>query len=252
MPRGGPRLHATRRIHLAGGYLDDGEQYDRVRPGYPAESVDWVVAAGASTAADVGAGTGLFTAELVKRGLDVTAVDPSHSMLDVLRTKLPQVTTVVGTAEATGLAAASVQLVSIAQAWHWLDPAAAARESARILVPGGQIALLWNQLDVSLPWVHRLSRIMHAGDVYKPDHRPAIGQAFGRPEHLAARWTQTLTTADIVELAKSRSYYRRATPVLRAKVEANLDWYLHEELKFTPDVTVDLPYFTHAWRATRT
>ncbi|WP_026552801.1 class I SAM-dependent methyltransferase [Arthrobacter sp. H20] len=252
MPRGGPRLHVTRRIHLAGGYLNGGEQYDRVRPGYPAESVDWVLAAGALTAADVGAGTGLFTAELVKRGLDVTAVDPSHDMLDVLRSKLPQVTTVVGTAESTGLATASVQLVSIAQAWHWLDPAAAARESARILVPGGSIALLWNQLDVSLPWVHRLSRIMHAGDVYRPDHRPTIGQNFGPPEHLSNRWTQTLITADIVELAKSRSYYRRATPAIRAKVEANLDWYLHEHLGFIPEAAVELPYFTHVWRASRT
>lgn len=252
MPRGGPRLHATRRIHLAGGYLDGGEQYDRVRPGYPDESVDWVLTAGTLTAADVGAGTGLFTAELVRRGLDVTAVDPSHDMLDVLRAKLPLVTTVVATAEATGLSAASVQLVTIAQAWHWLDPAAAAREAARILVPGGRLALLWNQLDVSLPWVHRLSRIMHAGDVYKPDHRPTIGQEFGAPEHLAARWTQTLTTADIVELARSRSYYRRASPVIRARVEANLDWYLHEHLGFAPEGTVELPYFTHAWRASLT
>ncbi|MBG6181336.1 class I SAM-dependent methyltransferase [Arthrobacter sp. CAN_A1] len=249
MPRGGPRLHATRRLHLAGGYLDGGAQYDSVRPGYPAESVDWVLAAGARSAADVGAGTGLFTAELVRRGLDVTAVDPSHDMLDVLRTKLPLVTTVVGTAEATGLATASVQLVTIAQAWHWLDPAAATREAARILVPGGRLALLWNQLDVSIPWVHRLTRIMHAGDVYKPDHRPTIGEDFGLPEHLAIRWTQTLTTADIVELAKSRSYYRRATPVIRAKVEANLDWYLHEHLGFTTETAVDLPYFTHVWRA---
>ncbi|MHA7292932.1 class I SAM-dependent methyltransferase [Arthrobacter sp. HLT1-21] len=251
MPHGGPRLHASRRIHLAGGYLDGGEQYDRVRPGYPAASVDWVLTAGALTAADVGAGTGLFTAELVARGLDVTGVDPSRDMLDVLRTKLPQVTTVVGTAEATGLATASVQLVTIAQAWHWLDPAAAASEAARILVPGGRIALLWNQLDVSLSWVHRLSRIMHAGDVYKPDHQPTIGEDFELPEHLATRWTQTLSTADIVELAKSRSYYRRASPVIRAKVEANLDWYLHEHLGFTPEAAVELPYFTHVWRASR-
>ena len=249
MPRGGPRLPATRRIHLAGGYLDGGAQYDRVRPGYPAESVDWVLAAGAKAAADVGAGTGLFTAELVRRGLDVTAVDPSHDMLEVLRAKLPLVTTVVGTAEATGLPTASVQLVTIAQAWHWLDPAAATREAARILVPGGRLALLWNQLDVSIPWVHRLTRIMHAGDVYKHDHQPTIGEDFGLPEHLATRWTQTLTTADIVELAKSRSYYRRASPVIRAKVEANLDWYLHEHLGFTTEAAVDLPYFTHVWRA---
>ncbi|MBG6189733.1 SAM-dependent methyltransferase [Arthrobacter sp. CAN_A212] len=251
MPRGGPRLHQSRRVHLAGGYLDGGEQYDRVRPGYPSESVDWSVPHGARAAVDLGAGTGLFTAELVKRGLQVTAVDPSSDMLGVLSAKLPQVTTVVGTAESTGLAVASTDLVTIAQAWHWLDPVAASAEVARLLVPGGRLALLWNQLDVSVPWVHRLSRIMHAGDVYTPEYQPAIGPGFGVAQHLTARWNQQLRTTDIIELAKSRSYYRRASPAIRVKVEANLDWYLHEHLGFNGEAAVDLPYFTHSWRADR-
>lgn len=251
MPRGGPRLHHSRRVHLAAGYLDGGEQYDRVRPGYPSETVGWLVPDGAGTAVDLGAGTGLFTAELVKRGLQVTAVDPSSDMLAVLRAKLPEVTTVAGTAESTGLATASTDLVTIAQAWHWLDPVAASAEVARILVPGGRIALLWNQLDVSVPWVHRLSRIMHAGDVYTPEYQPGIGPAFGAAEHLTTRWNQQLSTSDIVELAKSRSYYRRVSSAIRLKVESNLDWYLHEHLGFDVDATVDLPYFTHSWRADR-
>lgn len=251
MPRGGPRLQQSRRVHLAGGYLDGGDQYDRVRPGYPSESVEWSVPADARTSVDLGAGTGLFTAELVRRGLRVTAVDPSSDMLRVLSTKLPQVTAVVGTAESTGLAPACTELVTIAQAWHWLDPVAASAEAARILVPGGRIALLWNQLDVSVPWVHRLSRIMHAGDVYTPEYQPGIGPAFGPAEHLTTRWHQQLSTSDIVELAKSRSYYRRANPAIRLKVETNLDWYLHEHLGFDTSAAVDLPYFTHSWRAAR-
>ncbi|GAA1127306.1 class I SAM-dependent methyltransferase [Arthrobacter flavus] len=251
MPRGGPRLHNTRRIHLAGGYLDGGAQYDRVRPGYPPDIVHWLIPASASAAADVGAGTGIFTAELLKCGLQVTAVDPSADMLGVLAAKLPAVDVVVGTAEATGLPPSTVNLVTIAQAWHWVDPVAATTEAARILTPGGRLGLIWNQLDVSLPWVHRLSRIMHAGDVYKPDYRPAIGPEFGALEQRTIQWAQPLTTAEIVDLAKSRSYYRRAGPEIRARVEANLDWYLHEHLGFTHDARVELPYFTHSWRADR-
>ncbi|WP_337459702.1 class I SAM-dependent methyltransferase [Arthrobacter sp. TB 23] len=181
----------------------------------------------------------------------MTAVDPSADMLGVLSTKLPAVVAVVGTAEATGLPASSVNLVTMAQAWHWVDPVAATTEAARILTPGGRLGLIWNQLDVSLPWVHRLSRIMHAGDVYKPDHRPAIGREFGALEQRSARWAQPLSTSDIVDLAKSRSYYRRAGPEIRARVEANLDWYLHEHLGFAADAQVELPYFTHSWRADR-
>ncbi len=88
-PRG-PRLHASRRHELGQSFQDGGEHYDRVRPGYPpADSVDWLVPPGARSAADLGAGTGKFTALLVERGLAVTAVDPSTDMLEQLRKAYP-------------------------------------------------------------------------------------------------------------------------------------------------------------------
>jgi SAM-dependent methyltransferase len=225
-------------------------RYDRVRPGYPGAVADWVVPEGALRAIDVGAGTGLFTRELVARGLEVTAVDPSEDMLAVLSTHLPAVPAVVGTAEEMRLPRASADLLTLAQTWHWCDQPAAVREAARVLRPGGRVALVWNQLDVSLPWVHRLSRIMHAGDVFSPDDRPALGPAFGEPEDLLVRWTQELTVPDVVDLARSRSYYRRASPPLRARVEANLAWYLTEYLAFPAGAVLRLPYYTHGWRAT--
>jgi SAM-dependent methyltransferase len=186
---------------------------------------------------------------LLERGLAVTAVDPSPDMLSVLSTRLPQARTVPGTAEATGLPKNSVELVTVAQAWHWLDPAAAAAEAARILVPGGTLGVLSNQLAVEIPWVHRLSRIMHAGDVYSPGYRPDFGPRFTPPEARHVSWTQTLSAADVVELAKSRSYYQRASAPTRAKVEANLTWYLHDYLAFPEAAPVSVPYSTLAWRA---
>lgn len=94
MARGGPKLHHQRRYELGRSYQDGGEHYDRVRPGYPADSVDWLLRSvggmgGASDAADIGAGTGKYTALLVQRGLNVTAVDPSPDMLAQLRLALP-------------------------------------------------------------------------------------------------------------------------------------------------------------------
>jgi len=54
-----------------------------------------------------------------------------------------------------------------------------------------------------------------------------------------------------MELTKSRSYYLRAGEATRAKVLANLDWYLHEHLGYTPDQEIELPYLTLAWRAAK-
>ena len=251
MARGGPKLHHQRRYELGQSFQDGGEHYDRVRPGYPADSADWLIGGTGSmaTAADVGAGTGKFTALLVERGLAVSAVDPSPDMLAQLRLTLPGVRATEGTAEATGLTDCSFDVVSVAQAWHWCDPRLASTELARVLRPGGVLGLIWNQLDTSVPWVHRLSRIMHAGDVHKPDFRPAIGPEFTGLESHLTRWEDPVTTEDIMELAKSRSYYLAAGEATRAKVQGNLDWYLHEHLAHQRGDVVGLPYLTQTWRA---
>ncbi|PTT65515.1 class I SAM-dependent methyltransferase [Arthrobacter sp. HMWF013] len=251
MARGGPRLDHGRRQELGQSFQDGGEHYQRVRPGYPGESADWLIPAGARDAVDVGAGTGKFTALLLERGLTVSAVDPSGDMLEQLRAHHPEVSATRGTAEATGLPDSVFDVVSVAQAWHWCDPLPASTELARILRPGGTLGLIWNQLDTSIPWVHRLSRIMHAGDVYKPGFRPVVGPGFGGLESHVTRWEDRLSTAEIMELTKSRSYYLRATEAIRGKVLANLDWYLHEHLGHDVDEEVSLPYLTLTWRAAR-
>jgi SAM-dependent methyltransferase len=205
----------------------------------------------ARDAADVGAGTGKYTAALLARGLRVIAVDPSADMLEQLATNHPAARILLGTAEHTGIADDAVDLVTVAQAWHWVDQAAASTEAARILRPGGTLGLIWNQLDVSIPWVHRLSRIMHAGDVYRPDFRPFIGSEFIGHEGHETHWADPLTPADLLELVKSRSYYLRASEQTRAKVLANLDWYLHEHLGHDREEIIQLPYLTLTWRAVK-
>ncbi|NWL13253.1 SAM-dependent methyltransferase [Paenarthrobacter nitroguajacolicus] len=249
-PRG-PRLHASRRHELGQSFQDGGEHYDRVRPGYPADSVDWLVPPGTRSAADLGAGTGKFTALLVERGLAVTAVDPSTDMLEQLRKAYPHVNALEGTAEATGLTDSAFDVVSVAQAWHWCEPLAASTEIARILRPHGILGLIWNQLDTSVPWVHRLSRIMHAGDVHKPGFRPVIGPEFEALESHLTRWEDALTPEDIMELTKSRSYYLRANDATRAKVMGNLEWYFYDHLGHVPGETIGLPYMTQTWRAVK-
>ena len=248
---GGPVFDAERRQHLAGAFMEGGGHYHRIRPGYPEGSLDWLTEGAIGPLVDVldvGAGTGKYTRLLAECGWNVTALDPSADMLAELAKELPAATTMVGTAENLQLPACSMDLVVAAQAWHWCDPLAASTAIARVLRPGGTLGLVWNQLDVALPWVHRLARIMHAGDVHKPDFYPRIGPEFAPAKAHTTRWVQTVTPAEIMELAKSRSYYLKAEASTRAKVMGNLQWYLFEHLGHAPEAEVELPYLTQTWR----
>jgi len=127
------------------------QDYVRYRPGYPAELVSWLHAHGVpedARAADIGAGTGISSQMLLAAGHPVIAVEPNDGMRTAaerwLQPRYPGFATVAGTAEATGLADASVQLVSAAQAFHWFDTAAIVPEWRRILAPGAQVLVYWN------------------------------------------------------------------------------------------------------------
>ena len=82
-------------------------------------------------------------------------------MLDALTGRHPGIPTLIGTGERLPLDDASVDAVTFGQAWHWVDPAAASPEVARVLRPGGVLGLFWNLRDESVDWVHELSGIMH-------------------------------------------------------------------------------------------
>ncbi|PWH06364.1 SAM-dependent methyltransferase [Brachybacterium endophyticum] len=240
---------------LAAAFQGQGADYDRLRPGYPAPVIDGLVEQlpdGARDVVDLGAGTGKLSVELVARGLGVTAVDPSSSMLDAARAAAEGTATSssgsfhtrVASAEDTGLPDDSADLVTVAQAWHWFDTEAACHEIARILRPGGLLALIWNSLDVQIPWVHRYSRIMHAGDVYRDDFTPPLGGLFHQRERVVHRWEDPRTTQELIDLARTRSYVITAAPERREKVLSNLDWYLHEHLEHERGSIVPLPYRT--------
>ncbi len=264
--------------------------YARVRPGYPADAVDLLLAAaGAATesgpprVADIGAGTGKMTELLLARGCRVDAVEPSASMRAQLRAAAlvpgrgtgsrtagggglldeggAGLTIRATTAEATGLDDASVDLVVYAQSWHWVDAGLAGAEAARILAPGGAIAAVWNQMDVSDPWVRRLTRIMRSGDVHRVDDPPAFGPAFTAPRLHQVRWTDRMTRAELMDLGTTRSSYLRQDAAGRARMQENLRWYLWDhpgardhmltgEHGMTGDhVRLAIPYTTLVWTA---
>jgi len=123
------------------------DDYARFRPGYPDALVDWVLAEAAvrpgERVADVGCGTGIFTRRLAARGLAVVGVDPSRDMLARAHAE-GGAQYLRASASASGLAGASVALVTVAQAFHWFPLDEALAELARVLRPGGHVAAVWN------------------------------------------------------------------------------------------------------------
>lgn len=260
LPTGAARMSADGRRRAGETFTRTGDDYHAVRPGYPGWVTDFFLEPPAgrdrreapARALDLGAGTGLYTRDLVARGLDVTALEPSDSMRQVLAGELPDVAVVPGRAEDVDLPDGSFDLVTVAQAWHWMDPDAVGPRVHRWLRAGGVFGLVWNQLDVTEGWVHRLARIMHSGDVQRdPATAARVSPGIGAAEIREAGWTDTVTPERLVALCHSRSYWLKSSDAVRAKVDANLEWYLHQHLGLEPGQDVELPYTTLAVRYRR-
>lgn len=131
-------------------FSDRVRDYVRYRPGYPEPILDRLAARlpERPEVVDVGAGTGIFTEQMLRRGWAVHAVEPNNAMRRACVDKLgerPGVRITGASAAATGLPDACADAVVAAQAFHWFDPPAALREFERVLRPDGLVALVWNE-----------------------------------------------------------------------------------------------------------
>jgi SAM-dependent methyltransferase len=129
------------------------EDYDRYRPPPPSPALDWLIPPAAEAILDLAAGTGVVTRELIGRGRRVVAVEPDERMRAVLTARCPRAEVLAGRGEDIPLPDASVDAVVISAAWHWLDPALAVPEIARVLRPGGRLGVIWMARDDRVPWV---------------------------------------------------------------------------------------------------
>jgi SAM-dependent methyltransferase len=200
----------------AAGFGSAAETYERGRPSYPPEVVELFaehlgVGPGA-TVVDLAAGTGKLTRLLVATGAAVIAVEPVEAMRAQLEAALPGIDARDGTAEDLPLADASVDVVTVAQAFHWFDPEPALAEITRVLRPGGGLGLVWNERDESVPWVAELSSLFDWG-ARRPYRKgvdwAAVIDASGRCTpvgHQALPYAQELDAETLVERVLSTSY----------------------------------------------
>jgi SAM-dependent methyltransferase len=178
-------LHATER------FTSRVADYVRYRPDYPTALPAWLRDEHGVTAdwrvADIGAGTGISSKMFLDAGHAVTAVEPNAAMRAAAQHWLGGdacFTAVDGSAEATGLADASVDLVSVAQAFHWFDQAAIKAEWRRILRPGGLVAVYWNSRRlIGTPFLQGYEALLNR---YGADYS-SVSERYGDDAHMR-RW----------------------------------------------------------------
>lgn len=141
--------------------------YAAARPRYPAALFERLradrILFPAAQVADVAAGTGLFTGQLLHRGYNVTAIEPNAAMLavaDAALGKYRKYRSVAASAEATTLGDGAIDAITAAQAFHWFDVEAVRREWLRVLKPDGRVVLVWNTRPMTDPLQKALNDLL--------------------------------------------------------------------------------------------
>ena len=195
------------------------DDYVRYRPGYPPAVTDCLRAETgldvSSHVADVGSGTGILSRLLLDTGGHVYGVEPNAAMRAAAERDMgghDNFTSVDGCAEATTLEDNSIDLVTVAQAFHWFDRDRTHDEFARILTPGGYVALLWNtRLTDANTFMRDYEQLLvdHAVDYGSVDHRHTsrgVESFFSEVTRRAFEFTERLTFAQSCGRTLSASY----------------------------------------------
>jgi len=193
------------------------DHYDAARPSYPPELYDALPLAGADVL-ELGAGTGIASVELAARAASVVVTDLGPRMLarGLAKHEAPAI---VARAEQLPFSDAAFDLVCGAQMWHWTD-APAAHEVARVLRPGGRLALWWNEVTADgLWWFDAQQDRLEAGNpaytrgYRQVDYRAQLAELFVGPPPLEIPWERTLSLDLYERWLRSKSYVQRLPDV---------------------------------------
>ncbi|MGK5543176.1 class I SAM-dependent methyltransferase [Streptomyces sp. URMC 127] len=226
--------------------------YQRGRPPYPPQAIDWMVPGDTRRILDLGAGTGKLTRQLRERGLDVIAVEPDEQMRAVLAHHLPDVPALAGSAEAIPLPDHSVDTVVAAQVWHWVDAERAVPEVARTLTRHGTLSLVWNTPDEREDWVSSLDRIVHPHGV---PGTPSVGVGvdsialpFAPVEHRTVAWRDRLTRSELIDLVASGSSVIALPLAERTALLTEVRRFCATHPALADAAEITMPYITHCYR----
>lgn len=190
------------------------EDYDAARPSYPDSLYDALPPLSGARVLELGAGTGKQLPGLLARGARLVSTDRGPNMLGRLHRCFPDVPVAVVRAEQLPFAAGCFDGVCGAQMWHWVDAPVAAREVARVLRPGGWLALWWNDvLADGEPWYDAQQDRLEAASVtgYRREYRttdylPPLREVFSSVQEWLGTWRRTLSWELYERWLRSKSY----------------------------------------------
>ncbi len=212
-------------------FEDVADLYERIRPTYPDEAVDWLAdqlgIGPRSTVLDLGAGTGKLTRMLIPRAARVIAVEPGPEMLAQLRRAVPDAEAVLGAAESIPLEEDSVDAVVCGQSFHWFRTDEALPEIQRVLRPGGGLGLIWNVRDPNDPLQGEITTLL---DPFVPPGRPSIRSSvegfvertFGEVASHSVPFAQDIDAEGLVDRIRSISFVAAAAEPKRRELEEAL------------------------------
>ncbi|MCV7419279.1 class I SAM-dependent methyltransferase [Mycobacterium yunnanensis] len=176
------------------------EDYDRYRPRYPDALIARLVTAPGLRVLDVGAGTGISSAQLAGAGADVLAVEPDAQMAALCAAKGIPVER--NTFEQWQPRDRTFDLVTFGQSFHWVDPDVALPKLARLLTPGGRLALMWNRITANDSVRRELERVSAQYGVTTP----AATSGSNAETALQALLRRTEFTSERVEVREELHY----------------------------------------------
>jgi SAM-dependent methyltransferase len=225
------------------------EVYERARPGYPPAAVSWIAdrldLRSDRIVLDLGAGTGKLTRSLVDTGARVIAVEPGDAMRAELERAVPRAQAIRGSAEDIPLPNASVDAITIGQAFHWFRHDVAIPELHRVLRPRGGVALIWNTRDPEHPLHREIGELIAP---FVPPDRPApdewsrqLGESelFGPLEARRFSFIHQLDADGLADRMASVSFVAAAPPDARRELDSRL-----RQLAERLGGRVDFPYVT--------
>lgn len=205
------------------------ERYDRSRPSYPDELIDHIVGDHPDTIRilDVGCGTGIASRILASRGAQVLGIEADERMAGVAIRRGTEVE--VAKFEEWEPAGATFDVITAAQAWHWVDPVAGAAKAAEVLGPGGRLCLFWNigrpEDEVAGRLDEVYARLAPGAESYSvltgyssEEGYQAIRQAIREhpeltgPEEIRFRWSRRYTTDQWLDQLPTHSDHATMEP----------------------------------------
>lgn len=250
---GGMMAQQRDRTNAVSGFAD-GARYQSARPGYPVAAIAHMVEVlgieEARRVVDVAAGTGLFTRELVPFARDLVAVEPSAGMRHEFERQELGVAILEGTAESLPFDSHSIDVITVAQAFHWFEYDKALAEFARVLDPEGHLGLIWNERDESVEWVAQLTTAM-LWDLKRPfdaatDYAAVLADGgFREIEQRTFHHVQLVDRATLDRRVLSTSYIAVMAPDKQREILDNVAQVVRDF-----DEYFEIPYVTSTYCAT--